>query len=109
MSVPTKLFPTCQTEVHIFMSRCRVLVPQLGMFRSLLHQLLSQVPAAGQEFYSLCDKKKRWQGDSGKDWDWRIEELREAFSFALIAAAKDHGITIFIDALDEAGDNASRE
>jgi ankyrin repeat domain-containing protein 50 len=81
---------------------------QIGMFRSLLHQLLSQVPAAGQEFYSLCDKKKRWQGGSGKAWDWRVEELREVLSSALIAAVKDHAIRLFVDALDEAGDASQK-
>src|SRR5436190_17425038 len=82
---------------------------QIGMFRSLLHQLLHQLPSAGQEFYSLCDRKKRWQSDSGKDWNWRVEELREAFSSALLAAANACKVRIFIDALDEAGDDAAQE
>ena len=82
---------------------------QIGMFRSLLHQLLSQVPSARQEFYNLCNRKKRWQGDSGKGWHWRVEELRETFSSALLGAAKDHAVRIFIDALDEAGDDVAQE
>jgi ankyrin repeat domain-containing protein 50 len=82
---------------------------QIGMFRSLLHQLLKQIPSAGQAFYSLCERKRRWQGDSGKDWEWRLEELREAFSSTLLTTAKDHAVRIFIDALDEAGDDQAQE
>lgn len=79
------------------------------MFRSLLHLLLKQIPSAGQESYSLYDRERRCQGDSGKGWEWRLEELWEAFSSALLATAKDHAVRIFIDALDETGDDQAQE
>ena len=82
----------------------------LGMFRTLLHQLLSQVSSVRAEFRTLCDEKKKWRVESGKNWDWRVEELRPVFSSALLAAAKSHKIRIFVDALDEAsyGENNAR-
>ena len=55
------------------------------------------------------DEKKKWQGESGKDWDWRSEELRPILFFTLLMAARSYTIKIFIDALDEAGNEPSRE
>lgn len=43
-----------------------------------------------------------FKGSSGKDWEWRVEELQEIFS-SLLAAAKTQSIVVFLDALDEAG------
>ena len=45
------------------------------MSRTLLHQLLSQVPSVRGEFQYIWDENKKWQDDFGRDWDWRIEEL----------------------------------
>jgi ankyrin repeat protein len=105
-----KTDPNCVQLAFFFHRRGTSLQhTRIGMFRGLLYQLLNQVPSAGQGFYSLCERKKRWQGDSGKDRNWRLEELQEAFSSALLAAAKDHSVRIFIDALDEAGEDAARE
>ena len=81
---------------------------QIGMFRTLLHQLLKQVPSVRTEFFSLYEDKKRW-GIFGKDWDWNVMELRQIFKSALLAAAKTHHIRVFVDALDEAGEESARE
>ena len=82
---------------------------QVGMFRTLLHQLLSQAPLVRGEFRHICEEKKKWQGDSERDWDWRVEELRQSFSSALLKASKMHVITILVDALDEAGEIPGQE
>jgi ankyrin repeat protein len=81
---------------------------QIGMFRTLLHQLLKQVPSVMTEFKTLYEDKKRW-GIFGKDWDWNVMELRQIFKSALVAASKKHHIWVFVDALDEAGEESARE
>lgn len=80
----------------------------LGMFRTMLHQLLSQVPSASADFLSLCEEKKRFQGDMIKDWEWREPELRRLLKSSLVSAAKTHAVVIFVDALDEAGEDSAR-
>jgi ankyrin repeat domain-containing protein 50 len=80
----------------------------LGMLRTMLHQLLSQVPSAGADFLSLCEEKRRFQGDIIRDWEWREPELRRVLKSSLISAAKTHSLVIFVDALDEAGEDPAR-
>lgn len=105
-----KIFKNYETEQHVrlaffFHRRGNTLQQSLiGMFRTMLHQLLSQVPLVGTEFQHLWEKKKKWEATPERDWEWRVEELREVFSSALLAAAKNYTIIIFVDALDEAGD-----
>ncbi|TGO31110.1 hypothetical protein BPAE_0001g00040 [Botrytis paeoniae] len=42
---------------------------RLGMFRSLLHQLLLRAPATGAAFQRSFEEKLYSQGEPGKDWD----------------------------------------
>ncbi|KAI9780640.1 MAG: hypothetical protein M1839_006581 [Geoglossum umbratile] len=80
---------------------------QIGMFRTMLHQLLKRVPSAGAELRSLYEDKNKL-GRFGVDWDWSIAELGQIFKLALQSAARGHTIRIFIDALDEAGEGPAR-
>ncbi|PMD51211.1 putative Pfs NB-ARC and ankyrin-domain-containing protein, partial [Hyaloscypha bicolor E] len=80
----------------------------LGMFRTMLHQLLSQVPSASADFLSLCEEKRRFQGDVSREWEWREPELRRVLKSSLVSAAKTHSLVIFVDALDEAGEDSAR-
>jgi ankyrin repeat protein len=80
----------------------------LGMFRTMLHQLLSQVPSASADFLSLCEEKRRFQGDICRDWEWREPELRRVLKSSLVSAAKTYSLMIFVDALDEAGEDSAR-
>lgn len=79
---------------------------QIGMYRTLLHQLLTQVPSAGSTFGKLVLEKKKWY--EANSWEWRLEELQEAFHDGLLAASKKQKIRVFIDALDEAGEEAAQ-
>ncbi|CZR68408.1 related to ankyrin [Phialocephala subalpina] len=79
---------------------------RLGMFRSLLHQLLSRAPAAGVKFQHEFEEKSRSQGDPGKDWSWHVNELRDFFISTVESVAGTQSINIFVDALDEADDGA---
>ena len=77
------------------------------MFRAILHQLLSQIPTARADFKRLWEEKARHGG--GPILEWRLEELRDIFSSFLLRAAKDTSIRIFIDALDEAGEDHAQD
>jgi ankyrin repeat protein len=77
---------------------------RLGMYRSLLHQLLLSAPTAQAEFRHAFQERSRSQGDSGKDWNWHTSELRAFFISAVELAARTQPVNIFVDALDEASD-----
>jgi ankyrin repeat protein len=76
-----------------------------GMFRSLLHQILSADGtirrAALNEF-----KWKKLFGVAGRDWNWRDEELAKLFLEGILNVAKRRTVTILVDALDESGPEA---
>ncbi|KFY07164.1 hypothetical protein V492_07388, partial [Pseudogymnoascus sp. VKM F-4246] len=74
---------------------------EIGMLRTLSHQLISQSVSARATFNSYYLEKRAF-GQYGKDWDWRDTELRRVLKTALEVATKSQSISIFIDALDEA-------
>ncbi|KAK4160059.1 ankyrin repeat domain-containing protein 17 [Cladorrhinum sp. PSN259] len=79
----------------------------LGFFRSLLHQILGQVPDALQDLIDTFEKRSKENGEPGKNWDWHQEELRVFFESSLPKVLKARSVWLFIDALDESGrDNA---
>ncbi|KAH7330053.1 hypothetical protein BKA65DRAFT_460559 [Rhexocercosporidium sp. MPI-PUGE-AT-0058] len=77
---------------------------RLGMYRSLLHQLLLSAPTAQAEFRHAFKERSKSQGDPGKDWNWHVNELRAFFMTAVEHVAKTQPVNIFVDALDEASD-----
>ncbi|PQE30879.1 ankyrin repeat-containing protein [Rutstroemia sp. NJR-2017a WRK4] len=77
---------------------------RLGMFRSLLHQLLLRAPATGAAFQRSFEEKLHSQGEPGKDWEWHINEIYGFFISAVEDAATIQSVNIFVDALDEADD-----
>src|SRR5437762_14026849 len=54
----------------------------LGLFRSLLHQLFTQVPSVSEDFRSTFEEKCKTLGEVGRDWDWHVNELRNFFFLA---------------------------
>ncbi|KAE8446919.1 hypothetical protein EG329_011550 [Mollisiaceae sp. DMI_Dod_QoI] len=80
---------------------------ELGMFRTLLHQLFNQQPKLGADLQSLFDENQKL-GKFGTAWDWTLTDLRQTFRSALTAAAKIRPFRVFIDALDEGGDESAR-
>ncbi|CAG8973536.1 hypothetical protein HYALB_00002862 [Hymenoscyphus albidus] len=80
---------------------------RLGMYRSLLHQLLRTAPTAQAEFRHAFQERSRSQGDPGEDWNWHTNELRTFFVNAVEHVAKTQPVNIFVDALDEANDGTS--
>ena len=77
---------------------------RLGMYRSLLHQLLLSAPTARAEFRHAFQERSRSQGDPGKDWNWHVNELRAFFMTAVEHVATIQPVNIVVDALDEASD-----
>ncbi|KAK4039275.1 ankyrin repeat domain-containing protein 17 [Parachaetomium inaequale] len=81
----------------------------LGLFRSLLHQVLGQAPNALQDLVDRFKTKCREHGKAGEDWHWHEEELRLLFESSLPKLLSARSVWLFVDALDECGkDNAVR-
>ena len=77
----------------------------LGLFRSLVHQLLRQNRHLLQGFLALYQRKVDMHGD---DWEWYRWELEEYFSNTM-KNARTGPIFIIIDALDECEEASARE
>ncbi|PQK14249.1 hypothetical protein BB8028_0004g11790 [Beauveria bassiana] len=73
---------------------------RLGFYRSILHQLLQQVPDILHEVVDKFHKSQLSQGRVGTDWYWREQDLAEHLAAAI---SKSHAVWLFVDALDEGG------
>ena len=80
----------------------------IGMFRSLLHQIYNKVPSVRSPVLAAFREKKKI-GEPGLGWEWQRNELKDLFSHAFAHAAKSRPITLFVDALDEAGADTASE
>src|SRR5271155_4172669 len=81
----------------------------LGLFRSLLHQILDQIPELLSEFSSIFKKKCETEGKPGEKWKWHEGELRTGLKDCIWRAPEAYLIRIYVDALDECGDAVARE
>jgi Ankyrin repeats (3 copies)/NACHT domain len=79
----------------------------LGLFRSLLHQLLEKVPEMLSELTQTFKSKLETQGEPEKDWKWHPMELQELLAASLLKVGNAYTLRIFIDALDECGEEAA--
>lgn len=79
----------------------------LGMFRSLLHQILDQIPEFLSDFTSIFKKRCEAEGKPGEKWEWHLMELRKFFQDSIAHANKSHSIQIYVDALDECGEETA--
>ena len=76
----------------------------LRLFRALLYQILHYDLNLLSEFSSLFQRKCDTQGKLGEKWDWQAKELQDLFEFYVIKATEENFIRIFVDALDESGE-----
>jgi ankyrin repeat protein len=76
----------------------------VGLFRSLLHQVLCKVRPFLPLFLPLFHQKLAIHG---MDWEWHLAELQEFF-LSHIARAKACRTILFVDALDECGESEVR-
>lgn len=80
-----------------------------GMLRSLLHQLFSQDALTRPQIRAIFEGNTRSFGNSPNGWKWHLSELKALFLKAVVAAAERRPVTIFVDALDEAGEHSARQ
>lgn len=79
----------------------------LGLFRSLLHQLALRCSGVLREINDVFTIKCKTQGACGTKWEWNPNELQELFISQIEEATKTRTVRIYIDALDECGEDAS--
>ncbi|KAF3482083.1 uncharacterized protein GIQ15_04842 [Arthroderma uncinatum] len=77
----------------------------LGLFRSLLHQLLSEVPDALKNLLDQFEKRREKLGEPNKNWQWHVNELQDFFQSSLPEILESRPVWLFVDALDESSDD----
>src|SRR3569833_939583 len=75
----------------------------LGLFRSLLHQLLRHVPGALPELVATFSERCKNMGEPDKQWQWHLRELQAFFKSSLARVLENHTVWLFVDALGESG------
>ncbi|KAL8349695.1 hypothetical protein RB598_005185 [Gaeumannomyces tritici] len=76
----------------------------LGLFRSLLHQVLGVAPDAVSDLVEAFDKKNQQMGEAGTEWQWNWNELHDIFEASLPNVLQTRQVWLFVDALDECGE-----
>lgn len=76
----------------------------LGLFRSLLHQLLTRVPDSLSLLVDAFQHRCGTIGTVGSKWQWHARELRGFFESALPKVLERWLVLLFVDALDERGE-----
>lgn len=76
----------------------------LGLFRSLLHQILQRIPELLLIFSSLFKEKCSTEGEFGRKWERQERDLEDFFRDRITHAAMTNPTTIYVDALDECGE-----
>ena len=92
---------------YFFTSRTNVALQKtpLGLFRTLLHDLIQQDRALLCAFISEFKKKN---ATSPSSWEWHREELQNFFQAAYLGVLPGiRRAILFVDALDECDDNDS--
>ncbi|KAL8365148.1 hypothetical protein RB595_004117 [Gaeumannomyces hyphopodioides] len=76
----------------------------LGLYKSLLHQLLSQMPDALPDLIDTFEKNRKKFGQPGEKWQWHQQQLQRFFELSLPNVLKTRSVWLFVDALDECGE-----
>ncbi|KAK3998239.1 hypothetical protein QBC44DRAFT_376087 [Cladorrhinum sp. PSN332] len=81
----------------------------LGLYRALLFQLLTQAPqSAPPELINAFNQQPKLAPGETQGWAWTAAELRRYFMSALPRALAKAPVTIYVDAVDEVGQEATR-
>ncbi|KAF5228486.1 hypothetical protein FAUST_11033 [Fusarium austroamericanum] len=75
----------------------------LGLFRSLLYQLLRQVPDALSDLVDTFQQRCETVGKPGEKWQWHPRELQRFFESSFLKILETRPLWLFVDALDECG------
>ncbi|KAK2681976.1 Ankyrin repeat [Fusarium oxysporum f. sp. vasinfectum] len=81
----------------------------VGLFRSLLHQLLKRVPGAVPDLINHFEGKQTTEGEFGEKWQWHLQPLQALLKSSLPRILKRFPVMLFIDALDECGEQPAVE
>ena len=81
----------------------------LGLFRSLLHQILKKNRDLLSNLTSLYKDRCETEGKFAEKWEWDKKQLQSFFKQNVVDAARIHPIRIYIDALDECGEDLATE
>ncbi|KAL8364524.1 hypothetical protein RB595_003687 [Gaeumannomyces hyphopodioides] len=76
----------------------------LGLYGSLLHQLLSQVRDALPDLVDTFERSREEFGQPGEKWQWHQKQLQRFFELSLPNVLKTRSVWLFVDALDECGE-----
>ena len=76
----------------------------LGLFRSLLYQLLNLVPDAFPDLVTRFQQQCNNKGEPGEKWHWHSNELQHFFRSSLPKVLESRPVWLFVDALDEGGE-----
>ncbi|KAH8729736.1 hypothetical protein BGZ61DRAFT_345615, partial [Ilyonectria robusta] len=79
----------------------------LGLFQSLLHQLLCQVPDTLQDLVATFQQRCETVGKPGAQWQWHPHELQRFFESSIPKVLKTRTVWLFLDALDESGEESA--
>jgi ankyrin repeat protein len=85
----------------------------LGIFRSLLHQLLTQDSTLLAKFVADTKFEERCKNEGepgpGQKWDWTESEIRDCLTGCLQTFLQDHKLWLYVDGLDESGESHARD
>lgn len=81
----------------------------LGMLRSLLNQIFCHDASIRPPVRELYTEKCTAFGRGERSWEWQRRELEALLAQAILTSAQQQQVTVFIDALDEAGEESARD
>ena len=79
----------------------------IGLFRSILRQLLQKLPKSLEDLSSQYIRRCEIEGENETKWAWHETELQNFFKSSIVEAARTHDICLYIDALDECGEDVA--
>ncbi|KAK5053987.1 hypothetical protein LTR84_001949 [Exophiala bonariae] len=82
---------------------------QMGLFRSLLHQILSQDDDLKALFANQFNDRWEKIGAPGDKWEWELKEIQDFLKASVMTSATGSHIRIIVDALDESGETNALE
>ena len=81
----------------------------LGIYRALLNSMLKYFPEyLSQITKTFKDREERFGAYTANRWVWIDEELQHILHDILIKGSKYQPVTVFIDALDECGEETAK-
>jgi len=79
----------------------------VGFFRSIVHQLLCNVPETLAKLVATFRDRRQNMGRHGSAWNWHERELQAAIELSVSKVLQTRNVQLFVDALDEAGEDAA--